>query len=198
VFGDHLCSDSELKAARATTSSTTSAAAIPTPATATSSDSTSTPTTTTITTTTTISSPSPRQRSKPRPATPSVTQVAHNAPSVAGPTSAPANGYAVAITSTKADHTSDIPGYGGTPTIGVALSTRCKEPETEPLGVTWDVSSGNGLTDDTIASCYGGSLSIDGPLGVQLTGRGTQVLTFTPGDINKRSLARMRLAVHVC
>ena len=96
-------------------------------------------------------------------------------PRLTGSSSASSGGYSVKLGSLTADHSLDLAGYSGPPTLGLALHATCAEPN--DAIVTWTISTGPDPTDETFASCFEGSFN---PEGVPLTFCGSHVLAITP------------------
>lgn len=221
VSGDHLCSDSELAAARS--ESSTSAHTVPTPP---SSPIPHAPpanemTAQTVPPEATTNAPSPAATTVAAPhqattpatptapaesAAPSIPKAPDSDPVLTGPATASSEGYSVTIRSIKADHDLDIPGYNGPPSLGLALQAACSEPGSSVV-VTWKIGARPDPAAESFAACIQGSFN---PGGIALTlgvvGCGSHVLTVTPqgfgesiGDTTQHALAApLRFAVHVC
>jgi hypothetical protein len=82
----------------------------------------------------------------------------------------------------------------------------CSEPSTYQV-VTWKVTSGHGLADQTTQDCFQGSFNTGGtPTTVTLSGCGSHKVTIVPqatgsavGDTVEHDLVPpMRFTIHVC
>ena len=218
VSGDHLCSDSELAAARAQSSTASQAAVLPTP---TLSPPTATPaapnastpaihtgsrSATQTITTQTLSTLADSTPTVPAPTPAPIPKAPDSKPVLTGPVSASSDGYSVTIKSVKADHNLDIAGYNGPPSLGIAVEATCSEPGTTSV-VTWKLSTGSDPTAESIATCFQGSFNPDGIAQTfAVIGCGSHVLTVTPqgfgdsiGDTTEHPLAApMTFPLHVC
>jgi hypothetical protein len=90
----------------------------------------------------------PKATPTPTIPTPPTPRAPASHPTLVGPASASSGSYSVRIRSVRAAHTLDISEGPGPPTFGVGLMISCSEPSTYQV-VTWKVTSGHGLADQT-------------------------------------------------